>query len=131
MEFADASDFFSHKGATSSMDDLFKSASQEVLNPGEMGDKIVSKGNVADAEEDHEDDILTDVLNGIKDENFNLDDYKRDTEPKFEKAASKKAPLAVKRPIRSLGNVKQASPERTKEAAMLASLVFPDDETFG
>jgi hypothetical protein len=137
MEFADASDFFSHKGATSSMDDLFVSekhaTKEETFAPGEMGDKIVSKGNVADAEEDHEDDILLDVLNGIKDVNFDLAEYKRDTEPKFEKAASKKAaaPLAVKRPIRSLGNVKQASPERVKEAAMLASLVFPDDETFG
>lgn len=136
MEFADASDFFSHKGATSSMDDLFASekhaAKDDVIAPGEMGDKIVSKGNVADAEEDHDEDILLDVLNGIKDVNFDLAEYKRDTEPKFEKAASKKtAPLATKRPIRSLGNVKQASPERVKEAAMLASLVFPDDETFG
>lgn len=138
MEFADASDFFSHNASTSSMDDLFtdskSAAKDDTYAPGEMADSIVAKGNVADAEVDHEGDILMDVLSDIKDVAFDNAEYKRTTEPKFEKAAAKKkasAPLDVKRPIRSLGNVKTASPEKARETAMLASLVFPDDETFG
>jgi len=134
MNISDSSDFFMHN-ASSSMDSLFETkqaAKDDALAPGEMADAIVSKGNVADAEEDHDGDILMDVLNDIKEVAFDNAEFKRTTEPKFEKAASKKPvnPTQVKRPIRSLGNVKTAATE-SREAVMLASLVFPDDETFG
>ena len=135
IEVSSSSDFFNHNASMESMDSLFesKTAKEDTYAPGEMADSIVSKGNVADAEEDHEGDILMDILSDIKDIAFDNAEYKRTTEPKFEKAASRntKPAPAVKKPIRSLGNVKTASPERSKEAAMLASLVFPDDETFG
>ena len=138
MEFADASDFFSHSASVDSMDDLFAgeaktAAKDDVLAPGEMGDKIVSKGNEADAESDHEGNILFEILGDIKDVAYTDGEYKRTTEPKFEKAASsKKTPApAVKRPIRSLGNVKTAAPAMSAEKTALASLVFPDDELFG
>jgi SepF-like predicted cell division protein (DUF552 family) len=136
MDFADASDFFSHSASVDSMDGLFAgeaktAAKDDVIAPGEMGDKIVSKGNVDDAESDHEDNILFEILGDIKSVAYEDGEYKRTTEPKFEKAASAKPAPAVKRPIRSLGNVKTAAPSQSVEKTALASLVFPDDELFG
>ena len=141
MEFSDASDFFSHNANVESMDSLFapekKAAKDDVIAHGEMGDEIVSKGQskVPDGESDHEDNILFEILGDIKEVAYEDGEYKRTVEPKFEKAASKKAvsapaPANQKRPIRSLGNVKTAAPA-TKEVSALASLVFPDDELFG
>ena len=137
MEFADASDFFSHNAAVDSMDDLFAgetktAAKEDIVAPGEMGEEL-SKATTPDSETDHEDNILFEILGDIKDVAYEDGEYKRTTEPKFEKAASKKktaAPAEKKRPIRSLGNVKTASPQRSAESAALAALVFPD-EMFG
>jgi len=137
------SSYFSHGAATASMDALFDdtrtAAKDKVYDQGDISDTLMG-GDVADAEEDHADDILYDTLKGLKILPFNEGGYKRDSEPKFEepkktaKAASQAgrtpAPESKKRPIRSLGNVKTSSAERSKEQSMLASLVFPDDEGF-
>ena len=149
LQVTSSNDFFSHSTATASMDSLFadsKSAGKDtVYDQGDLSDSLMG-GDVADHESDHEDDLFFEVLGDIKEVAFNEGGYKRDSEPKFEepKTSGKVAKVATaqkqkqqaqvlenkKRPIRSLGNVKSASPGRSKEQAMLSSLVFPDDESF-
>lgn len=142
LQVSDASDFFSHSAATASMDSLFNesksAAKDDVVFQGELADSMMG-GDVADHESDHEDDLFFEVLGDIKEVAFNEGGYKRDTEPKFEEPKSKATKVAAaqkktsenkKRPIRSLGNVKSASSERSKEQAMLSALVFPGDDTF-
>ena len=145
MKISDASDFgFNSSMATASMDSLFEdsrtAAKDQVYDQGDISDSLMG-GDVADADSDHADDLFFEVLSDLKDVAFNEGGYKRETAPKFEepkKAAkgnviqSKKVAAVEnkKRPIRSLGNVKSASSEKSKEQAMLASLIFPDDEGF-
>ena len=125
IEVSDAADFFSQQaGEEDDFGDLFVTAAPDAeVDPGEGADFFENDQvdhSVTDAEEDHADDLIYDVMNDIKPETYSS---KRDTEPNLEtpKAASKKNPA---RPIRSLGHVASASAEQD----MLARLVFPDDE---
>jgi hypothetical protein len=102
-----------------------------IVERGDMADDLLNEGGVPDAEEDHEDVILYEVLKTL-----GVDKYdpgaKREGEPKLEppkKSVASKAPAkpaAKAASIRSLGNVKTAT-DMSKEQAMLANLVFTDD----
>ena len=102
-----------------------------IVERGDMADDLLNEGGVPDAEEDHEDVILYEVLKTL-----GVDKYdpgaKREGEPKLEppkKSVASKAPAkpaSKAASIRSLGNVKTAT-DMSKEQAMLANLVFTDD----
>lgn len=104
----------------------------DVVERGEMAEDLLDEAGVPDAEEDHEDVILYEVLDTLKVKDYDAGD-KRQGMPKLEapKAAAKGVqPKTATRgadgkTIRSLGNVKTAT--GNKDQAMLASLVFPDE----
>jgi hypothetical protein len=137
MDFAghdDLAGYFHTAGDESAgMDSLLadsKVAGDKVLLPGEMGEDLLDEAGVTDAEKDHEDSILYEVLSGVKGDKFEPTGFERETEPKLEmpKAASTKKIPAGKKPLRSLGDVKIASDDRSKDQRMLSALVFPDDQ---
>ena len=103
----------------------------DIVERGAMAEDMLDESGVPDAEEDHDDVILFEVLTTLKPESYDPGD-KRHAEPKLEKAASPKGILPKTatrgkdgKPIRSLGNVKTATVN--KDQAMLSSLVFPDE----
>ena len=137
MNVATSDDFFHHASRydVTSLDSLLAdskvAAKDEIVERGEMAEDLLNEGGVPDMEEDHEDVILYEVLQTLKSEKYDSG-TKREGEPKLEapKKAAKLVP-AVKTPkkaaaLRSLGNVKTAT--ENKEHAMLANLVFPDEQ---
>lgn len=124
-DVTDPSSFFTtaSRHDISAMDTLLaspkKAAKEEVVERGEMTQELLDEAGVADAEADHEDVILFEVLKTIKPEKYDPG-TKRDTEPKLQKSANTRSSST----IRSLGNVRTAS---SKDQQKLASLVFPDD----
>lgn len=120
----DPSEFFTtaSRHDVAAMDSLLapvKVAKGDVVERGEMAQELLDESGVPDAEADHEDVILFEVLQTIKPEKFDPG-TKRDTQPKLEKSASARTSSN----IRSLGNVRTAA---SKDQQKLASLVFLDE----
>jgi hypothetical protein len=137
----DPSEFFhsASRHDVASMDSLLadgKTAGKEVVERGEWAKDLMNEGGVPDAEEDHDDVILYEVLQTIKPEKYDPG-TKREGEPKLEKAATAAKPSAKvahdanqarkEKTLRSLGTVKVAATQ-SKDQAMLSALVFPDQE---
>jgi hypothetical protein len=126
VEVSDAANFFSQAAEEDDdFSDLFKTSAPAVdVETGEAADHFLSDAvdhNVTDGEEDHDGDLIYDLMQDLKPETF---ETSRQSEPKLEtpKAASRKKNPA--KPIRTLGHVSVDGPEQ----AMLARLVFPDDD---
>jgi hypothetical protein len=126
VEISDAADYFQTAGEEAdSIGELFQTASDADVEPGEMvGFFENDESDTQDVEEDHS-DLIGELMKGIGQEEF---DTERDTEPKFEEPkaakAAKEKDKKKARPVRSLGHPTLESAEQK----MLASLVFPDDE---
>jgi hypothetical protein len=126
---SEAADFFSQASEkdTDDFSDLFTTAAEDAeVKAGEAADYFISNGvdhNVTDAEEDHDGDLIFEVMMDLKPKTF---ETSRQTEPKLETPKAASAKRNPSKPIRSLGHVSVDG----QEQAMLAKLVFPDDDEF-
>ena len=126
VEVSDTADFFAQASEEEEFSDLFATAADTAeVEDGEASEYFVNDAvdhDVADSEEDHDGDLIFDVMMDLKPGTFETE---RQSEPKLEapKAAKKKA----SRPIRSLGHVSQSD----QEQLMLSKLVFMDDDDLG
>ena len=97
----------------------------EAIKPGDAAKEFKTKAvgaETRDNESDHDDSLLTDILNSLKDDEY---DSKRDTGPKLETPPATKESSA-KKPIAKLKTV--AAPTASSTQTNLAALLFGDED---